>query len=170
MKKPTLAAAAVFAVSLLVSSFADPALAQGRGRGQDKNKDKAAKTDHAKLKDKNKNKAAKTDHAKTHVDREPRFGDRDRDVISRYYGRNSGLPPGLAKRDGDLPPGLEKQLRRNGTLPPGLQKKLRPLPVALERELPPLPHGFRRGVIDRHLVVYQGGTYRIADTIFDAVR
>ena len=154
MKTTTLAAAGAFAVSLLLSSFADPALAQGRGRGQDKPKDKAAKTS----------------VAKPDVDREPRFGDRDRDVISRFYGRNSGLPPGLAKRDGDLPPGLEKQLRRNGTLPPGLQKKLRPLPVALERELPPLPRGFRRGVIDRHVVVYRDGTYRIADTIFDAVR
>ncbi len=156
MKNSTLAAAGVLVMSLLMSSIADPALAQGRGRGQDKDKDK--------------DKAAKTSVAKPHGDSEPRFGDRDRDVISRYYGRNSGLPPGLAKRDGDLPPGLEKQLRRNGTLPPGLQKKLRPLPAALERDLPPLPRGFRRGVIDRHVVVYRDGTYRIADTIFDAVR
>ena len=44
-------------------------------------------------------------------------------AINEFYHPASGLPPGLAKR-GDLPPGLEKQLRRNGTLPPGLQKKL----------------------------------------------
>ncbi len=37
------------------------------------------------------------------------------------YGR--GLPPGLAKRNGNLPPGLERHIERTGELPPGLQKK-----------------------------------------------
>jgi len=47
------------------------------------------------------------------------FG-RDQNVIREYYRAvpPNNLPPGLAKRGGDLPPGLEKQLRRNGRLPP----------------------------------------------------
>ena len=54
-----------------------------------------------------------------------RFEARERDIITGYYANPSqGLPPGLAKRGGNLPPGLEKQLMRNGTLPPGLQKRL----------------------------------------------
>ena len=107
------------------------------------------------------------------IDREgarPICAPRDRDVIADYYGRRSGLPPGLAKRQGDLPPGLEKQLQRNGTLPPGLQKKLRPLPRDLERRLDRLPAGYRRGILDRHLIVYRAGTYEIGDTLFDVVR
>src|SRR5262249_35654698 len=76
------------------------------------------------------------------------FGPHDREVISTYYSNHTqGLPPGLAKRGGNLPPGLEKQLERNGTLPPGLQKKLEPCPVALEQQLPPLPADYRRGGI-----------------------
>jgi hypothetical protein len=70
---------------------------------------------------------------------------RDREVVTAYYSKHdSGLPPGLAKRNGNLPPGLEKQLERNGTLPPGLQKKLQPCPVEITRELPPLPPDYQR--------------------------
>ncbi len=41
----------------------------------------------------------------------------------RYRRANPGLPPGLAKRNGNLPPGLEKQERHRGQLPPGLEKR-----------------------------------------------
>ena len=37
------------------------------------------------------------------------------------YGND--LPPGLAKRNGNLPPGLQKHLYRTGHLPPGLEKR-----------------------------------------------
>jgi hypothetical protein len=43
-----------------------------------------------------------------------------------YYG-GQGLPPGLAKRGGQLPPGLQKHLWKHGSLPPGLQKKIGPM-------------------------------------------
>ena len=78
------------------------------------------------------------------------FSERDQIIIRNYYKPHGGrgLPPGLAKRGGDLPPGLEKQLRANGTLPPGLQKRVEPLPVELERQLPRLPRGYSRGIVE----------------------
>jgi hypothetical protein len=96
------------------------------------------------------------------------FGVHEREVITRYYSnRGSNLPPGLAKRGGNLPPGLEKQLERNGTLPPGLQKRVQPCPVELERELPPLPADYRRGVIGAHLVIFNRNTNVIVDVMKD---
>ncbi|HVA01944.1 MAG TPA: hypothetical protein VMV34_09835 [Terriglobia bacterium] len=84
-----------------------------------------------------------------------RFSSHDRDIIHHYFlGNTSNLPPGLAKRGGNLPPGLERQLRENGTLPPGLQKRLQPFPYELARRLPPLPSGYSRFMLgDRALVL-----------------
>jgi hypothetical protein len=88
------------------------------------------------------------------------FGKHDPETIRTYYSQQgSGLPPGLAKRNGDLPPGLEKQLRRNGHLPPGLEKKLVPFPVELDRRLPPLPPNCMR--------VFVGGRGLIVDAQFN---
>ena len=140
------------AVALLCTMVADPALAQGRGSGRGDAEQGASP-------------AAVT------VDVEYGFGARDREIISTYYTqRASGLPPGLAKREGGLPPGLEKQLRRNGTLPPGLQKKIQLFPEALERQLPPLPTGYRRVIVDAHVLVYRPDTHGIVDIILDIVR
>ena len=99
------------------------------------------------------------------------FSSHDRDIIRDYYhGGNSGLPPGLAKRGGNLPPGLQKQLERNGTLPPGLQKKLTPFPADLERRLPRLPDIYRRGSIGGSVVIIDRRTQRIIDVIHDIIR
>jgi len=76
----------------------------------------------------------------------------------------------LAKRNGNLPPGLEKQLERNGTLPPGLQKKLVPCPVEITRQLPPLPPEYQRSVIGAHIVVFNRSTNIIVDVMKDVVR
>ena len=97
-----------------------------------------------------------------------RFEARERDIITGYYANPSqGLPPGLAKRGGNLPPGLEKQLMRNGTLPPGLQKRLNPLPVELERRLPPLPPGCGcdRGVVGGNVVLVRSRDHFILDVL-----
>lgn len=81
------------------------------------------------------------------------FTEHDRILIVDWFRANdSDLPPGLAKRD-RLPPGLEKQLRERGTLPPGLQKRVQPLPYELERELDPLPRGYRRGVVGGSVII-----------------
>jgi hypothetical protein len=69
------------------------------------------------------------------------YSSHDRESINEWYHyHQNNLPPGLAKRD-QLPPGLAKQVRDRGTLPPGLQKKIQPVPVDLERRLPPPPEG-----------------------------
>jgi hypothetical protein len=86
--------------------------------------------------------------------------ERIRHHFSKYRGN---LPPGLAKRGRDLPPGLEKQLQRNGHLPPGLEKKLHPFPVELERSLPPLREGLIRGIIGGSAVIMNKNTSIILD-------
>jgi hypothetical protein len=78
------------------------------------------------------------------------FTERDRRIIRDYFrGGYSNLPPGLAKRGGSLPPGLEKQLRRNGKLPPGLEKRVEPFPRDLVIRLPRIPERIRRVILGR---------------------
>lgn len=93
----------------------------------------------------------------------PAFSYHDRDLIQNYFRRyRSSLPPGLAKRGGNLPPGLERQLQERGTLPPGLEKRLRPFPVRLSRELPPLPRGYRRVLLGPRALIISSNNVVIA--------
>jgi len=86
-----------------------------------------------------------------------------REEIRGWYSQNANhLPPGLAKKD-RLPPGLEKQLVRNGTLPPGLQKHFYPVPVELERQLPPPPPDCAHVLISGHIVLLNRRTNLIVD-------
>jgi hypothetical protein len=136
---------------LTLSLVPSPAFSQGKGKGHHKEE-------------------GDDDEGKGNKKAKHEFDSHDREVITTYYsGRNSNLPPGLAKRGGNLPPGLEKHLERNGTLPPGLQKKVEPCPVALERRLPPLEPGYARGVIGAHLVIYNRSTNVIVDIVKDVV-
>jgi hypothetical protein len=155
MNRRFIGSVGAFVLAAFVAGSTSAAMAQGRGRGQGQAKTKA-KVEDKKVEDK----ADRKD--KTARPRSPQsvFDSRDRDTINNYY---AGLPPGLAKRGGDLPPGLERQLQRNGTLPPGLRKRLQPFPAALERQLAPLPRGYRRGILDDHMVVYRTDNYSIAD-------
>jgi hypothetical protein len=99
------------------------------------------------------------------------IGSRDRETITKYYTAHpAGLPPGLAKRGGDLPPGLDKQLRRNGSLPPGLQKKLEPFPGALERQVMKLPSGYNWFVLGSHIVVVNKQTNLVGDFALNIVK
>lgn len=82
------------------------------------------------------------------------FSGREREIISDCMGNNyANLPPGLAKRGGNLPPGLERQLQRNGTLPPGLQRRVQPLPGECEARLPRLPGGWARVVLGARIML-----------------
>jgi hypothetical protein len=96
------------------------------------------------------------------------FSERQQDIIRAYFrsgDRGRGLPPGLAKRNGDLPPGLEKQVRRNGTLPPGLQRRVEPFPVDLDRRLEPLPAGYSRVILSGRALIMKDGA-QILDVMF----
>jgi len=81
------------------------------------------------------------------------FSPADVRVISEYY----------APRYQRLPPGLAKKLARTGRLPPGWEKRIEPLPVVVERQLIPLPAGYRRGIIDRQAVIYVPRTLVVID-------
>lgn len=92
------------------------------------------------------------------------FTAQDREIL-REWARSLGtdLPPGLAQRGGELPPGLEKQLVRKGQLPPGLEKRIAPVPVQIERRLAPLRAGLTRGLIAGRVIIYSPATRVIFD-------
>ena len=101
-------------------------------------------------------------------DRPAYFLPEERRIIEHYFrssGPSKGLPPGLAKRGGKLPPGLQKHLDKNGRLPPGLQKRLEPLPQDLNLRLPPLPDYWERVILERDVILVDRRTNRILDII-----
>lgn len=81
------------------------------------------------------------------------FGSGDIRILRDHY----------APRYRSLPPGLQKKVARGRALPPGWQKKFETFPVVVERQLPPLPRGYRRGVIDGHAVIYNSRTNVVVD-------
>jgi len=105
-------------------------------------------------------------------DRPAYFLPEERRIIENYYrssGPSKGLPPGLAKRGGKLPPGLQKHLDKNGTLPPGLQKRLEPLPRDLNARLPGLPDYWERVILERDVILLDRRTNRILDIIENVI-
>jgi hypothetical protein len=70
-----------------------------------------------------------------------------------------------APRYRNLPPGLQKKTARGRQLPPGWQKKFEPFPVVVEHQLPSLPPGYGRGVLDGHAVIYNARTNVIVDLV-----
>jgi hypothetical protein len=108
------------------------------------------------------------------VNRPAHFLPEERRAIEDYYrrgkkGKAKGLPPGLAKRGGNLPPGLQKHLDKNGQLPPGLQKRLEPLPADLDHTLPRLPEYWERVVLERDVILIDRRTNRILDIIENVI-
>jgi hypothetical protein len=127
-----------------------PAFAQGRGRGRGHENDAGGER--------------YQEHGRRSEHREA-FGEHDRDDIIAYYRHHrSDLPPGLARRE-ELPPGLQKYLRRNGHLPPGLQKRIVWFPADLDRELPPLPEGYRRCWVGNNALIVNVRTFGVVDVL-----
>jgi hypothetical protein len=125
------------------------AMAQGNGNGHGKGHDKHGAEDD------------QEDHY---------YKDRDRETMRGWYDEHqNNLPPGLAKKD-RLPPGLEKQLVRRGTLPPGLQKRLQPVPVDLERRLPPPPPACGHVLVGGHIILLNQRTNVVVDLVSFEVR
>jgi len=133
-------------IFMLAPNFA---LAQGHGNGHGKNHDKRAADED------------QDDHY---------YKDHDRESARGWYDEHqNNLPPGLAKKD-RLPPGLEKQLVRRGTLPPGLQKRLQPVPVDLERRLPPPPPECAHVLVGGHIVLFNQRTNVVVDLVDFEIR
>ena len=110
--------------------------------------------------------------------RSERFSSEERRIIEYYYhwgekskkkNKKKGLPPGLAKRGGNLPPGLQKKLDRGEPLPPGLQKRLEPLPRDLHYRLPRIPDYWERVIVERDIVLIDRRTNRILDIIENVI-
>ena len=106
--------------------------------------------------------------------RSEHFLPEEKRLIEQYYrngkkSKTKGLPPGLAKRGGNLPPGLQKKLERNGELPPGLQKRLEPLPDDLNRQLPALPEYWERVIVERDVILIDRRSNRILDIIENVI-
>jgi hypothetical protein len=72
------------------------------------------------------------------------FGSRDIVIVRDYY-RPHYRP---------LPRGVRHVYVRHGHLPPGWARRIHVVPVHVERRLPPIPRGYRRGIIDGHVVVH----------------
>ena len=183
----------LFGTVLLLSGAlaisAAPALAQGRGRGdhgKHQEGDKADHRDHGRGHEKAHEKDHGRDHGRAFVserdhgreheayrrddrreDRHYRYwhGDRDRGLIVSYYRvHRRDLPPGLAKRR-TLPPGLQRQLRRNGRLPYGLRADVVWFPHDLNRQLGPVPYGYRRCWVGGNVLVVNPKTFAILEIV-----
>jgi len=83
------------------------------------------------------------------------FQPRDTRIITEYY----------ALRYRELPPGWQKNLYRAGNLPPGWERKMQPLPVAVERQLVPVPSGYSRGYMAGYVFVYCPRTHVVVDIV-----
>ena len=103
---------------------------------------------------------------KKHKEHGNTFRDEDRMVVRDFYVRNpSMLPPGLAKRGGNLPPGLS----RGQVITLEIEVHLLPLPRELELKLPPPPHEVLRRIIGRDLVLIDKVNRRVLDVMKDAL-
>lgn len=147
--------AAAIALGLLSQTTVAQGNSQGKGKGKNKHQQEQADND------------GDYGGGGVHIV----FSSHDRDIIRDYYhDQYSSLPPGLAKRGGNLPPGLQKHLERDGTLPPGLQKRVQPFPVELERRLPRLPEEYSRVTLGVDILILDRRTQRIMDIVHDILR
>lgn len=90
-------------------------------------------------------------------------------IISDYYGQHGGdAGKGQAnKKSKPLPPGIAKNLQRGKPLPPGIAKQR--LPDDLVRQLPRVPTGYERVVVDGRVLLVEIATQVIHDVLMAAV-
>jgi hypothetical protein len=90
------------------------------------------------------------------------FTELERQIIHEFFG------VGYSGGQGDLPPGLRKQLDERGTLPPGLSG--RPLPPGLTDRLGPAPAGYQRIIVDDDVLLIEAATRLVVDAVLDVAR
>lgn len=66
-----------------------------------------------------------------------------------------------------LPPGIAMNLQRGKPLPPGIAKQQ--LPDSLLRQLPPVPRGYERVIVDEKVLLVEIATQVIRDVLTDVV-
>ncbi|MDD5364577.1 MAG: hypothetical protein PHR30_04495 [Gallionellaceae bacterium] len=98
------------------------------------------------------------------------FSDRDSTYIRDYYkprnqhGNPHGYPPGLAKQ-GKVPPGQAKKLRRGEPMPQDY--RWQPLPRDLDDRLSRLPDGYVRVVVGADIGIMNVRTRVLVDLLED---
>ena len=94
----------------------------------------------------------------------PRFGERERETINKYFHNPySPLPQVMKNGGGDVPPGLRNQVAISNLLPPELQPKVLPFPPPLERRLTKLPKPWERAVIGPDVIIVNRKTQQVSD-------
>lgn len=101
----------------------------------------------------------KSEAAPSHV-AASQFSSSERRLIGEYVDRHG-------ERGASLPPGIAKKLARGGRLPPGIAKQR--LPTALEAQLPPVPAGYERVVVDGRILLVEIASQIIHDALLDVV-
>ena len=99
----------------------------------------------------------------------PLFTQDEISIIRDYYAEHPVGQPGKGgkQKSKPLPPGIAKNLARGKPLPPGIAKQQ--LPADLLRELPPVPQGYDRVVVDGQVLLVDIATQVIADVIEGAI-
>jgi Ni/Co efflux regulator RcnB len=80
--------------------------------------------------------------------------------------RNGG-GKGQQGKSKPLPPGIAMNLERGKALPPGIAKQR--LPDSLLRQLPPLPRGYERVIVDGKVLLVEVATQVIRDVLSDVL-
>lgn len=100
------------------------------------------------------------------------FSLKEKQVIASFFGDGGGgggkAAKGKNKKGGGsqgLPPGLA---RKGGALPPGIAKKQ--LPGSLVSRLPAPPQGYERVIVDNDVLLVEIATQIVHDVLTDVVR
>ncbi len=91
------------------------------------------------------------------------FTGEDRQTIDHFFRRHSG-----ARADREEPKGRREPLLIRERLPQGAST--RPLPPALDSQLPPLPSGYARLILGRDVLLVERRSKTILDIMREVVR
>lgn len=88
-------------------------------------------------------------------------------VIDAYYQGHISAGNDNKGKSKSLPPGIAKNLERGKPLPPGIAKRY--LPTDLVNQLPVLPSGYERIIVDGKILLVEIATRVIHDILSDAL-
>ncbi len=141
-----------------------------KGKGVDKNIEKAIEKIQDGKKLKPKEKAALEKAVPYRPVPTGRFDEHERGILREClhgYDRDR-LPPGLAKKNlsyNELPPGWQQKLSRGSHVPPEVYGHFHPLPPEYGRRMPQLGSGYGYRVFEERIFKMEISTRRIIDVI-----